>query len=93
ALVVVAGPASNFLLSIALFALLFATLGEVVIQGPIDKVAPGSAAERAGFVRGDEIIAADGHKLRGFEDLQEYVVYRDGVPIDFTVKSIGTPSR
>ncbi|HZZ89308.1 MAG TPA: site-2 protease family protein [Caulobacteraceae bacterium] len=93
ALVVVAGPASNFLLSIALFALLFATLGEVVVQGPIDKVVPGSAAARAGLVHGDEIVAADGHKLRGFEDLQEYVVYRDGVPIDFTVKSIGTPSR
>jgi regulator of sigma E protease len=38
------------------------------------------------LVHGDEIVAADGHKLRGFEDLQEYVVYRDGVPIDFTVR-------
>jgi regulator of sigma E protease len=100
ALVVIAGPAANFVLSIALFAILFATLGEAVVQGPIDKVAPGSAAARAGLRSGDEIVAADNHVIRGFEDLQEYVIYRDGVPIDLTVKRAGqlihlqaTPAR
>src|SRR5215469_5415551 len=86
ALVVLAGPAANFLLAIALFALLFGTLGDAVTQGPISKVVPGSAAERAGFRAGDTIIAADGHPLRGFEDLHQYVAYRDGVTIDFTVR-------
>ena len=86
ALVVLAGPAANFLLAIALFALLFGTLGDAVTRGPISKVAPGSAAERAGFLAGDTIIAADGHWMRGFQDLREYVAYRDGVTIDFTVQ-------
>jgi regulator of sigma E protease len=89
ALVVVAGPAANFVLSIALFAILFAAVGEPVTQGPISKVAPGSAAAQAGFQVGDQIVAADGHNLRGFEDLHTYVVYRDGVPIDFSVMRAG----
>jgi len=89
ALVVVAGPAANFVLSIALFAILFGAVGEPVTQGPISKVAPGSAAARAGFLVGDQIVAADGHKLRGFEDLHTYVIYRDGVPIDFSVNRAG----
>jgi regulator of sigma E protease len=89
-LVVLAGPAANFILSIALFALLFGTLGEVVTPGRIGTVDPGSPAQHAGFLPGDVIVAADGHPLRGFEDLAEYVVYRDGVSIDFGVNRGGT---
>jgi len=100
ALVVLAGPAANFLLAIALFALLFGTLGDAVTQGPISKVVPGSAADRAGFRAGDTITAADGRRLRGFEDLHQYVAYRDGVAINFTVRRgaetlqlVATPTR
>jgi regulator of sigma E protease len=100
AVVVAAGPLANFLLAIALFSILFATLGEVVTQGPIAKIQAGSAAERAGFQVGDEVVAADGRRLRSFEDLRQYVVYRDGVTINFTVKRQGrlvqlaaTPAR
>jgi regulator of sigma E protease len=89
ALVVVAGPAANFLLSIALFAVLAGSVGEPVTRGPISKVSPGSAAARAGFLAGDEIVAADGHAMRGFEDLAGYVIYRSGVPIDFSVLRAG----
>ena len=86
ALVVVAGPAANFILAIALSALLLATVGEQVTGGPIAGVSAGGAAARAGFKAGDLIVAADGHAVRGFEDISAYVVYRQGVPIDFTVK-------
>jgi regulator of sigma E protease len=91
ALVVFAGPAANFVLASAVFAILFASLGDAIVQGPIAKVLPGSAADAAGLKVGDEIVAADGHTLRGFDslqrfgDLHDYVVYRNGVPIDFTV--------
>ncbi len=89
ALVVAAGPLTNFLLSIALFALIFGTVGEMLFEGPISGVVAHSAAARAGFRAGDLIVAADGHALRGFEDLSQYVAYRAGVPIDFTVKRAG----
>ncbi len=95
ALVVVAGPLANFALAIAIFAVLFGVFGDIVAQGPIAQVMPGSAAAAAGFRAGDEIVAADGHALRGFyslqqlDDLHDYVAYRNGVPIDFTVKRAG----
>lgn len=100
ALIVAAGPAANFLLSIALFSLIFATIGDAVSPFRVASVRPASAAERAGFKPGDRIISADGHPVRGFEDLVRYVVYRDGVPIDFTVRRgeskahlLATPGR
>jgi regulator of sigma E protease len=95
ALVVVAGPAANFVLATVIFGILFATLGDAVFQGPITTVQPGSAAQAAGFKPGDLITEADGHVLRGFQtrdafgDLRSYVAYRVGVPIDFTVERAG----
>ncbi|MBA3811171.1 MAG: site-2 protease family protein [Caulobacteraceae bacterium] len=86
ALIVAAGPAANFLLSITIFSLIFATIGDAVSPFRVAAVQPSSAAARAGFRAGDRIVATDGHPVRGFEDLVRYVVYRDGVPIDFTVR-------
>ncbi len=91
ALVVAAGPAANFVLAIALFALLFGTVGEPVTPFNVASIVPGSAAERSGFQVGDHIVAADGHAIRGFEDLQQFVAYRSGVPVDFTVERAGKP--
>jgi regulator of sigma E protease len=89
ALVVLAGPAANFVLAIGLIAALIGAFGEPITSGPISGVVPGSAAARAGMKAGDEIVAADGHKMRGFEDLHAYVIYRYGVPIDFSVLRAG----
>jgi len=85
ALVVAAGPFANFALAIVLFAILFAGFGEWMTTGPIAKIVPGSAAEHAGLKIGDRIVAADNHTIRGYEDLRQYVFYRDGVPIRFTI--------
>jgi len=89
ALVVVAGPAANFLLSIALFAFLFCAIGQTVVWGPIQKVSPGSAAAAAGMRPGDELVSADGRPLASYQDLKEYVFARNGVPIDFGLKRAG----
>ena len=50
ALVVVAGPAANFVLSIALFAVLVRTLGEPDHPRSDSQVQPGGAAAQAGFL-------------------------------------------
>jgi regulator of sigma E protease len=89
ALVVVAGPVANFLLSIALLATLFCAVGQTVMWGPIQKVSPGSAAAAAGMRAGDELISANGRPLLSIQDLKEYVFVRNGVPIDFAVKRAG----
>jgi regulator of sigma E protease len=84
-LIVLAGPAANFLLAIALFSLFFGLFGQPMTSTRIDQVVPGGAAARAGFASGDVLLKADSKPLASFEDLQFYVQYRAGVPIDFTV--------
>jgi regulator of sigma E protease len=88
-LIVLAGPAANFVLAIALFALVFGLVGQPMTSTRIDRVIAGSAAARGGFQGGDVLIAADGRPIRSFEDLQFYVQYRAGIPIAFTVRRAG----
>ena len=55
-----AGPAFNFLLTIAIFTVFFAFLGRPVLDPVVASVMPDSAAEEAGFQPGDKFIAIDG---------------------------------
>ncbi len=100
ALIVVAGPAANFLLAIVLFALIFSTVGTPSTPFSIGSVEPASAAARAGFMAGDRVLSVDGRKISGFEDFREYLLPRDGVTIDFeierdgkTIHLVATPTR
>jgi len=88
-LIVLAGPAANFILAIALFALFFGLFGQPMTSTRIDQVIAGGAAAKAGFKGGDVLLTADGRPLESFEDLQFYVQYRAGVPIAFTVRRAG----
>jgi len=78
ALVVVAGPAANFLLAALLFAGLFIFHGQPVGQTAISQVAPDSAAERAGLLPGDNIESLDGNRVTRFDQLQRYIQPRSG---------------
>lgn len=89
AAVVAGGPLANFGLAIALFALLLMTVGEVIIPARVDAVTPGSAAERAGFARGDLVVRADGREIDSFLDLQQMVAMRAGVSMRFVVERGG----
>ncbi len=91
ALVVVAGPATNFLLSIALFAVIFGTFGEAVPSLRIAEVTAGSAAARGGVETGDVIMAIDGHPMVGYDDFQTYIRERPETPMRLTVLRAGHP--
>jgi regulator of sigma E protease len=86
ALVAVAGPVANFLLSTVLFAVLLSVFGEVVTPARVDAVVPGSAAALAGFKPGDMVLRANGKPIGGFSDLEQMVALRAGVPLRFTVR-------
>jgi regulator of sigma E protease len=75
-LIVLAGPMANFLLAILIFAAFFATLGMPQTPSVAYRIAPGSAAERAGLVPGDRIVAVDGRATASFEELATYVILR-----------------
>jgi regulator of sigma E protease len=89
AIIVLAGPAANFILAIILFAGLLMTIGREVLPARVALVQPGSAAAAAGFRPGDLITGADGERIEAFDDLQQFVRVRAGVPIDFTVSRDG----
>jgi len=86
ALIVIAGPAANFVLAIALFAGLLMAFGHELIPARVGFVRPQSAAEAAGFRNGDLIVAANGQQIADFDALKQVVAFRAGVPIDFLVR-------
>ena len=86
AIIVAAGPAANFVLAIAIFAVLLATLGERIAPARIDAVVPGSPAERAGFMPGDVVVRADGRKIEDFNQLKMMVLLRSGTPMHIVVR-------
>lgn len=86
AIIVVAGPAANFILAIVLFAGLLLAFGHDILPARVAQVQPGSAAAAAGIRSGDLIESADGKAVEGFDDLQQIVRLRAGVPVDFGIK-------
>lgn len=82
---VVAGPVFNFLLTIAVFAVLFSLYGRPVLEPMVAEVTAGSPAEKAGILPGDRFVKVDGNKVETFADVQRLVSGRAGDPITFTM--------
>jgi len=82
---VAAGPIANFILAIVIFAGVFYTLGRGVLTPRVDSVAAGSAAEVAGFQKGDLVLEIDGAKIGSFNDLQRIVTTSPDVALTFLV--------
>jgi regulator of sigma E protease len=89
AIIVVAGPAANFILAIVLFAGLFMVFGQQTWRPRVGSVEPASAAQAAGFRAGDLILRANGAAMPDFDELQQFVNLRAGVPITFVVQRGG----
>ena len=77
-LIVLAGPVSNFLLAILIFAVFFATFGAPRSPPVVGEVQPGSAAAVAQIQPGDRIISIGGRETPTFEDLRSFAVLRPG---------------
>jgi len=82
---VVAGPLFNFLLTIAVFAVLFSLYGRPVMEPTVAEVTAGSPAARAGIQPGDRFVKVDGDKVETFADVQRLVSGRAGDAITFTM--------
>jgi regulator of sigma E protease len=91
AAVVAAGPIANFILSILIFASVFAFVGIPVNEPRVGEVQPGSAAEKAGIKSGDLIAAIDGTKIESFGDIIKSVSFRGGELLHVTIDRNGTP--
>lgn len=89
AAIVAAGPIANFILAIAIFALVFMVYGKQVSLPRVDQVNPGSAAATAGFKPGDLVLSIDGAKVESFTDMQRIVGTHAGEPLRFIVEREG----
>lgn len=85
-LIVLAGPIANFLLAIAIFAGFFGIYGMPRTANVVAVVQPASAAERAGIVPGDRIVAIDGRTVDSFEDIRRIVSLRPDQDLTVTVE-------
>lgn len=86
---VAAGPIANFILAIAIFAVLFSIYGRSVADPVVAEVKPGSVAAEAGVVPGDLLIAIDGAKVETFDDVRRYVSIRPEQRIIVTIERNG----
>jgi len=100
AAIVAAGPIANFILAIVIFTFMFSVYGERITAPKVDAVSPNSAAERAGFKPGDEVVSIDGDEIDNFATMQRlvsmspdqelrFVVDRGGAKVELTA----TPER
>jgi regulator of sigma E protease len=85
AIVVAAGPIANFLLAAVLFGLIYATVGIPRTTTAVGTVVESSAAERAGILPGDVIVALDGQSMSRFEQVQRHIQPRAGQSVEITV--------
>ncbi|GAB5460906.1 MULTISPECIES: RIP metalloprotease RseP [Hoeflea] len=97
---VAAGPVANFILAIAIFAVMFSINGRMIADPVVARVQPASAAEAAGILPGDVFVAIDGVEVEIFDDVQRYVTARPEVPMTISLERGGaivdvtlTPAR
>jgi regulator of sigma E protease len=89
AAIVAAGPIANFLLAILVFAAVTFVAGRQILVPRVDVVQPGSAAETAGFMPGDLVLAIDGREIVSFADMQRLISTSAGDTLSFSVERDG----
>lgn len=85
AAVVFAGPAINFLFAILVLAGLYMWQGQPVTPPVAAAIIQGGAADRAGFLPHDEVVAIDGQPVYRFEDIKRAVMLGLDTPLKVTV--------
>ncbi|OCC24910.1 RIP metalloprotease RseP [Croceicoccus estronivorus] len=86
ALIVAAGPLTNFAVAIAILAAFNLVYGKYDIPPVVSAVTEQSAAADAGLQPGDRILAVDGSRVETFEELRNSVVPNPGVDMVLTVQ-------
>jgi len=81
ALVIAAGPLTNFAFAIVIFTGFFAMYGQSVTPPVVDRVAAGSPSAAAGLRPGDRIVTLDRHIVDTFEEVVAAVTANAGTPI------------
>ncbi len=85
ALVVFAGPAMNFILSILIFWAIVFFVGKYEVHNDTNEIgllAPGGPAEKAGIQPGDRIISINGIEVSTFQDMAKIIHQQVEKPVE-----------
>jgi regulator of sigma E protease len=98
ALIVLAGPLMNLLITLGIFAAFFMAVGMPVPADPAESTvvsafAPGSAAQAAGVKIGDRIVSIDGQRVSDFGDITDRVIMHPGKRVVLGVERTGDVVR
>lgn len=92
-IIVLAGPATNFMFAIVAFMIIFGIYGLPTTPAQVGTVERGSVAQAAGFQPGDLILSVNGSRIDAFADLTTYIALRPGEPMEFRVRRGGREIR
>lgn len=84
---VAAGPLFNFLLAFLLSLILFSLSG--VSRPTVSEIIPGSPAEEAGLMAGDEIVRIDGSRVHFFDEISTTLLFQEGEPVEVMFRRDG----
>ena len=94
AVIVAAGPVTNIIVAVAIFAAFFMIIGRPVPVDPAEQLtvagfSEGSPARDAGLKIGDRIVTLDGKPLESFRELQQEVMLQPEQRMDLGVERDG----
>ncbi len=89
ALVVIAGPAINYVFAILILTLLFTFNGQPVTPSFGAAIIQGSSADQNGFLPHDEVLSIDGNKIYSFEDIRREMMIALDEEKHFEIKRDG----
>ncbi len=90
ALIVVAGPAANFVLSILVFTALIYSYGVTSTEPVVGEVMPNTPAATAGLQPGDRVLSVDGKTIRVFDDIPSALITNLYTPVAVVIEHGGT---
>ena len=89
ALIVAAGPVTNFLFAIAIFAAFAMIYGQAQTPPVVGQVDAGRPAAAAGLQAGDRILSIDGRPMETFNDIQLAIAYDLAKPANMQIERGG----
>ncbi|MBV1918675.1 MAG: RIP metalloprotease RseP, partial [Sphingomonadaceae bacterium] len=88
-LIVLAGPLTNLIVAVAVFAAFNLAYGKMVASTEIAQFSEESAAQKAGLEIGDRILRIDGTQVSGFMEIPALIVPFPGRTVEMTVERGG----
>jgi regulator of sigma E protease len=92
AIVVAAGPVTNFVVAIAILAAFAAVYGNVTVPAVAGQIQPGMPAAAAGLKPGDRFVAIGGRDVETFDDMLAFTSVRAGMKVRIDYVRDGQPA-